>query len=275
MASASGVTRSTAGRRGVRRRGTGDACAEYAAVPEDALVAKPANLSFEQAAAVPRGRPHRPPGPPRPGRRPPRPAGPDQRRVGRHRHLRGADRQGVRRRGDRRVQPQERGPGPLARRRPGHRLHPAGLHPGAAAATTWSSTSPSSRAASGRRAPRAGCSSRARRPLVTGRGAQGQPAARDRWVTSCRVRLASLGRARHGAAAHLDWRAPSGPRPALGRACSRPGRSPRLVRAAATRCATRRGGAAAYLGQATRARASVVITVSAGSERRPVPGSTP
>jgi NADPH:quinone reductase-like Zn-dependent oxidoreductase len=27
--------------------------AEYAAVPEDALVAKPANLSFEQAAAVP------------------------------------------------------------------------------------------------------------------------------------------------------------------------------------------------------------------------------
>ena len=41
--------------------------------------------------------------------------------------LRRADRQGVRRRGHRRVQHRQGGPGPLPRRRPRHRLHPRGL----------------------------------------------------------------------------------------------------------------------------------------------------
>ena len=59
----------------------------------------------------------------------PGPEGPDQRRIGRRRHVRGADRQGVRCRGDRRVQHEERGPGPLHRRRPRHRLHAARTSP--------------------------------------------------------------------------------------------------------------------------------------------------
>ena len=56
--------------------------------------------------------------------------GPDQRRVRRHRHVRGPDREGVRRGGDGRVQRAQRRARPLDRRRPRHRLHAAGLHPG-------------------------------------------------------------------------------------------------------------------------------------------------
>ena len=71
---------------------------------------------------------------------PARAEGADQRGVGRRRHVRRADRQGVRRRGDRRVQHEEPGAGPLDRRRPRHRLHPGGLHETAPSATTSSST---------------------------------------------------------------------------------------------------------------------------------------
>ena len=53
----------------------------------------------------------------------PGPEGADQWRVGRRRHVRRADRQGVRCRGDRREQHEERRHGPLHRRRPCHRLH--------------------------------------------------------------------------------------------------------------------------------------------------------
>ena len=53
---------------------------------------------------------------------------PDQRRRRRRRHVRRADREGARRRGDRCVQHAERRPRPLARRRPGGRLHGGRLH---------------------------------------------------------------------------------------------------------------------------------------------------
>ena len=62
--------------------------------------------------------------------------GADHRRVGRRRHVRRADRQGLRRRGHRRLQHEEGRPGPLARRRPRHRLHPRGLRGRASGATT-------------------------------------------------------------------------------------------------------------------------------------------
>ena len=92
---------------------------------EDQLVKKPANLTFEQAAAVGVSATTalqllRDDGKVQPGQK-----------VlingasGGVGHVRRADRQGVRRRGDRRVQHEERGPGPLDRRRPRHRLHPA------------------------------------------------------------------------------------------------------------------------------------------------------
>ncbi len=56
--------------------------------------------------------------------------GPRQRRVGRDRHVRGPDRQGARRRGHGRHQHPQPRARPLARRRPRHRLHDRGLHPG-------------------------------------------------------------------------------------------------------------------------------------------------
>jgi NADPH:quinone reductase-like Zn-dependent oxidoreductase len=104
------------------------AFAEYASVPEDQLVLKPANLTLKQAAAVPisgfaalqalRDT----------GGVPARAKGRHHRGVGRGGQLRGPARQGVRRGGDRGVQHQEPGPSPIDRGRPRHRLHPGGLH---------------------------------------------------------------------------------------------------------------------------------------------------
>jgi NADPH:quinone reductase-like Zn-dependent oxidoreductase len=103
--------------------------AEYASVPEGQLVRKPTNLSFEQAAAVPISgfaalQALRDTGGVQPG----------QKVViigasGGGGQLRGAAGQGVRRRGDRRVQHQKRGVGALARRRPRDRLHQGGFPP--------------------------------------------------------------------------------------------------------------------------------------------------
>ena len=62
--------------------------------------------------------------------------GADQRRVRRRRHLRRADREGVRRGRDRRVQHEERRAGPVARRRPRRSTTPRRTSPGAASATT-------------------------------------------------------------------------------------------------------------------------------------------
>ena len=64
----------------------------------------------------------------------------DHRRVRRRGHLRRADRQGLRRRGHRRVQHRQGRPGPVARRRPRHRLHATRTSPPASTATTSSST---------------------------------------------------------------------------------------------------------------------------------------
>ena len=70
--------------------------------PRTHFVKKPANLTFEQAAAVGVSAIDRAPAPSRRRQGPARAEGPDQRRIGRRRHVRRADRQGVRRRGDRR-----------------------------------------------------------------------------------------------------------------------------------------------------------------------------
>ena len=78
------------------------AFAEYARATEDHFVTKPANLTFEQAAAVGVSATHGAPAPSRRGAGPARPEGPHQRGVGRGGHVRRADRQGVRSRGDRR-----------------------------------------------------------------------------------------------------------------------------------------------------------------------------
>ena len=106
--------------------GIGDGSfAEYARARADKLAPKPANLTFAQAAAVPVSGAHGPAGGPRPRPRAGRPEGAGHRRVRRRRHLRRADRQGIRRRGHRRVPDGEAGPGPVPRRRPRHRLHAA------------------------------------------------------------------------------------------------------------------------------------------------------
>ena len=109
------------------------AFAEYACARADKLAPKPTNLTFEQAAAVPTSactalQALRDAGEIKPGQ-----TGPDHRCVWRRGAVRGADRQVVRRRSDRRVQHAEGGHGPLARRRPCHRLHPGRLHPQRAA----------------------------------------------------------------------------------------------------------------------------------------------
>ena len=96
--------------------------AEYARARAGRLAPKPANLSFEQAAAVPvsaltalQAVRH--------GAGAGRAEGAGHRRVRRRRHVRRADRQGLRSRGHRRVQHGQGGPGPSPRSRPRDRLH--------------------------------------------------------------------------------------------------------------------------------------------------------
>ncbi len=114
--------------------------AEFTSAAEDSLALKPANLSFEQAAAVPMAglvalqaiRDH--------GKVQAGQTRPGQRRLGRDRDLRGPDRQGDGCHGDGRLQHAERGAGPLARRRPRDRLHDGPTSPRAGSTTTSSST---------------------------------------------------------------------------------------------------------------------------------------
>src|SRR6266511_2797438 len=84
------------------------AFAEYVSVSNDLLELKPANLSFDQAAAVPVARADGAAGSARSRTDQARAQGPDHRRVGRRGDVRRADRQVLRRRGDRRVQHEER-----------------------------------------------------------------------------------------------------------------------------------------------------------------------
>ena len=140
---------------------------------------KPANLSFDQAAAVPISggtalqavRDH--------GRVQAGDEGADHRRVRRRGQLRGADREGVRRRGHRRVQHGQGRHGPRPRRRRRHRLHAVRTSPTAVPATTSSSTSAATPGCpgSGARSPRGdGWSSSAARPTD---GCSAAPAARS------------------------------------------------------------------------------------------------
>jgi threonine dehydrogenase-like Zn-dependent dehydrogenase len=229
--------------------GTGT-LAEYAAAPEDALVAKPANLSFEQAAAVPVAgltalQGLRDKGGIRPGRRVlingasggvgtfavqvAKAFGADVTGVCSPRNVDlvaslGADQSST---------------------------TPGRTSPGPAAATTCCSTSPG--AGRGRRA--GGCSTRRRPSSWSGRpraaGCSG------RWITSSGSAWPRCGRARRCVSssrrrARQTWR-PWG-------SCSRPGRSPRWW-SGATRCATPRRrcvpGPGTRQGQARRHRVTV------------------
>ena len=105
-------------------------CAEYAVAKEGSIAPKPANLIVRAGRRRADVRLHRAAGPPRPRQGPARAEGAHQRRVRGSGAVRRADRQGARRRGDRRVQHAERGDGPLDRRGPRHRLHQGGLHQG-------------------------------------------------------------------------------------------------------------------------------------------------
>ena len=92
--------------------GVAGAFAEYASASEDHFVLKPANLTFERGCSRRCVRDHRPPAPARRWTRPAGAEGPNQRRVRWRGHVRGADRQGSRRRGDGCCQLEEPGPGP-------------------------------------------------------------------------------------------------------------------------------------------------------------------
>ena len=116
------------------------AFAEYAAAPEDQLIKKPANLTFEQAAAVGVSASTalqllRDDGKVQPGQKvlingASGGVGTFAVQIAK---AFGAEVTGV-------TQHEERGPGPLDRCRPRHRLHARGLHRRAASATTSSST---------------------------------------------------------------------------------------------------------------------------------------
>lgn len=98
--------------------------AEYACAREDRLVRKPANLTFDQAAVAAVSGLTALQGSSRRRTRPTRTTCAGRRRIGRCRHVRSADRQGLRSGGHRRVQHDKRRPGPIDRGRPRDRLHP-------------------------------------------------------------------------------------------------------------------------------------------------------
>ena len=106
---------------------SGASWAEYAPAREARLARKPANVSFEEAAAVPVAaltalQALRDKGQASPAE------GADQWRLRRRRHLRRPARQGARGGRDRRLQHWNVGPRQVARCRPGRRLQKGGLH---------------------------------------------------------------------------------------------------------------------------------------------------
>ena len=95
------------------------ALAEYICVLADrAVVLKPANMTFEQAAVCPSGGNHRVARSSRQRKNPGRAKGFDQRRIRRCGHVRGADREIIRHRSHRRMQHAECRSCPINRRRP-------------------------------------------------------------------------------------------------------------------------------------------------------------
>ena len=110
------------------------AFAEYACtcqsakLMKSALVMKPNNVTFEQAACCTCCGAHRVAGSSRQGADSAGTEGLDQWRRGRRGYVRRADRQVVRHRCHRRMQYQECGHGPIHRRRSSHRLHTGGFH---------------------------------------------------------------------------------------------------------------------------------------------------
>ncbi len=97
------------------------AIAEYICVLADrAVTPKPANMTFEQAASVPVAAITALQGLRDKGKIQRRAKGPDQRRVGRRGHVRGADREIIRDRSDRRMQHAQCRSCPINRRRPRH-----------------------------------------------------------------------------------------------------------------------------------------------------------
>ena len=120
-----------AGRGGVRRAASG-ALAEYVTVSESRNVRGEAGAHHVRAGRrrVPVAARHGAAGLAGQGQAQGGAEGADQRRLGRCGHFRRADREGVRRGGDRRVQHAQCRAGALARRRSRHRLHEAGLHAG-------------------------------------------------------------------------------------------------------------------------------------------------
>ena len=109
------------------------AFAEYAAAPGGPVRQEAGQPDVRAGGLSRRVGLDRPPAPSRRRQGPAGAEGPDQRGVRRRRHVRRPDRQGVRCRGDRRVQHEEPRDGPLHRCRPRHRLHPRGLHDAARA----------------------------------------------------------------------------------------------------------------------------------------------
>jgi Alcohol dehydrogenase GroES-like domain len=104
------------------------ALAEYACASESALIGKPEKLTFEEAASVPVAALTALQGLRDKGRIQPGHKVLINGAGGRCGHVRGADRQVVRRGGDRRLRHEECGHGAIPRRGPRYRLHPGGFH---------------------------------------------------------------------------------------------------------------------------------------------------
>ena len=98
------------------------------AVKADRAIVKKPEGDLRAGRSGRHGGDHRAAGAPRQGRSPARPARADQRRLGRRRHLRGADREGARRRGDGGVQRAQCRDRAVARSGSRDRLRSRGLH---------------------------------------------------------------------------------------------------------------------------------------------------